>query len=425
MLLDLMSHKIRAIEAVLTRHQLNQLDRCFQKLGLGNSQNWNLTSSELQLIFLDSIFGLLKNKDWINTQVLSLLMIQSLQRDHQVPSIQGSKILKLLSDAFQSLGLVGSRTICIDDREFLNYVYSQVASNNDDYALECQLGLGSALLDKLRDGLKVIDDRKLDEFVPEYDGMMASIVVEYMHHLKTNPIYIDLQRLKYFILQKSGDQSVPWIYEDQLPDLLQTLFFLCSEDESVIAKKLKSEVSLKSSYDFLCNIGLLQNEVALKHQIKFRPTDLAYDLTDEIFRQSVSEGFLTDKKDFLGIPSRWQLSLITHQHRCLTLEKVGLLLQFHLEKFSPEILEELINLYFDRSSSNEVSSAGVDVLQTIESWLSSTDAPWQKAAIIRGVSKVSPSDELADLIADAVSKDQTPSVREAANTLIDSWSKEV
>ncbi len=406
-----MAQKVQFVQARLNSWQLQRFERFFIHFGSQRSDEirWIPAPGAQDTLFLNIVYALLRHRDWYDTHVFRALMVEYLQRDHNVPAGVGRLLISGMIEECAALGIRRDRTLCIDDREFLTYVCAQVGVINSDIDLECEIGLGSALIAKLRDALKVIDDGRVDCFIPEYDAMLASIVIELMHKVKASPYYLDELRLKYLLLGTLGDSSVPWVFEEALPDLLSTLVDIGLK----VAVSPDAEIKLSP----LQSAGLIHAvQKGNKSKAKdWNLTDLGIAVGTRFFLQGFGVQYGQSIEQFMQLPQQWQVALIAN-HQFTTIGFLLDLLTTQIQKAAPSLIEHSVKRMAD-------SSAGGIDHEMLNKLLDGASMPWQKAAILRALSDVSPSDALAEVVADSLVGMTGGSVVEAAGSLLEKWGR--
>ncbi|MCX6127118.1 MAG: hypothetical protein NTV34_20535 [Proteobacteria bacterium] len=357
-------------------------------------------------LFIEVLYAVLRHREWLEVPVFRALAVEFLQLDHGLPRSAAQVLVDGLISESWRLGVAKSRSVCVDDREFLNYCYVSAAGLRNDFEVEAELGLGSAIIRKLRDGVRVLDEARVDVFIPEYDAMLASIVIELGHQSKQCPWALDEHRLKYKMLAELGDQAQSWILEEQLPVILVSLLEIGlgvfdwqkSQPLCVVLERAKLLISIRGARG------------------KVRGWDLTAEgtaVTAVLFKVRFGASLVSSAENFLGLKLTWQLALLNDQN-VTSIEFIMELLSRHLVRMAPLAIETAVG---------RVVALGSQVLEpeTVKFLLGAAKLPWHKAAVMRALLEVAPSDELAGVVADALSLDSTTSMMEAAGALLNRW----
>ena len=136
-------------------------------------------------------------------------------------------------------------------------------------------------------------------------------------------------------------------------------------------------------------------------------------LTSIIFKERFGTSLVKSADSFLGLSLTWQLALL-NDSKVTSIEFIMELLSGHLVRMAPLAIETAVG---------RVVALGSQVLEpeTVKSLLDAAKLPWHKAAVMRALLEMTPSDELAGVVADALSLDSTTSMMEAAGALLNRW----
>lgn len=357
-------------------------------------------------LFIEVIYAVLRHREWLEVPVFRAIAEEFLQLDHGIPQKPARDFVARVIAEVTRLGVVKARTLCVDDREFLNYCYVSAAGVKNDMELEIELGLGSAIIRKLRDGVRVLDEARVDIFIPEYDAMLASLILELSHQSKERPWALDEHRLKYKLLANLGDQALPWILEENLPLLLEAVLEV-GRGEFRWAEKPELCEALENSRLILPDRD---------GRGRIRGWDISADgaaLTSVLFKVRYGHETVASTELFLAMTLTWQVAVLSDAELA-PIPFVMDLLANHLARMAPLSIETAVA---------RVVALGDKILepQTVKSLLGAAKLPWHKAAVMRALIEVSPSDELAGVVADALALDATGSMMEAAGALLDRW----
>lgn len=235
---NIIEHKMSVVRACLNDWELRSLEREFREVTSRVSRVSSFASSLRGVLFADMAYALTRHRDWLQTDVFSALLVEFLQLDHGIPRNDSELLVHDMIEAAIQLGLARTRTICVDDREFLTWAYVCAAGANDEDSLEAELGLGTAVLNKLREGISALERVDSHVFVPEYDAMLAAIVIELGHETKMTPWAMDYHRLRFALLAAAGDSAQPYILEESLPAILESLVEIGAGKKSACRRAL-------------------------------------------------------------------------------------------------------------------------------------------------------------------------------------------
>ncbi len=403
---SVIDHKMQSLRSGFNDWELKTLEREFTQISSRLSKLKNAPSSLRGLLFVDVAYALLRHRDWLKTPVFSGLFVEFLQLDHNLPRTDAEFLVSEMIDASILLGVGRSRTICDDDREFLTWAYVCAASAADDNELEAELGLGSAVLKKLRDGFKALERVDTHTFVPEYDSMLAAIVIELSQECKLTPWAMDHHRLRYALLAAVGDEAQPFILEESIPAIFAGLIAIgLGEKHALLDRPSLAEALVAAS--------ILSQDVSMR---KSKPsghilTDFGAKLTAH---QVAEEACLTSLAlPFRKMNGRWQESIV-RRSKNITFNFLSSLAVDGMNQLSPEVIESVIV----RMIVLDGSGVTGDLIRTL---LDNAKMAWHKAAIMRALRTGKPSQELLDAVASELSSSISPGVRLAAGALLDAW----
>jgi hypothetical protein len=404
----LLQKKVLLIDKVLKGWQLKSLERVFDNFSKNFLDGTYGTMAGRGYLFIEVLYALLRHREWLDVPVLKALSVEFLQLDHRLPRRTAMTLVDQLILELKRLGVSMVRTVCADDREFLVYCYVSAAGLNGDLELEMELGLGSAIVAKLRDGIELVDEGEFDAFVPEYDAMLASVFVELGFQSKACPYALDIHRLKYRLLSALGDASLPYILEEKLPSLLESLVDVGRDQVSC-----DKNVEIMSAFE-QANLVIASRD----GRGRINGWELSSDgasLSAGLFMSKYYSSLTSSPDIFLAYCLEWQMTLIKEPTLC-SISFVMDLLSGHISRMPPVVIEAAVSRLIS------VDDAALDP-ESLKHLLRSAKLPWHKAAIFRALANASPSDELASVVADSLSFDVTHSMAEAAGALLEKWGR--
>jgi hypothetical protein len=403
---NVIEHKMNSVRTGLNQWELKSLEREFSEIANRVPRLNSIARSIRGVLFVDLVYGLARHRDWLQVPVLSALLVDFLQLDHGIPRADAEILIHDMIEVAVELGLSRVRSICCDDREFLTWAYVCAAGARDEDALEADLGLGTAVLRKLREGLQAIERVDSQVFIPEYDAMLAAIVLELGHECKSTPWAMDYHRLRYVLLAAAGDAAQPFILEESLPVLFESLVQIGFGRHDVIQNRPS-----------LCEI-LISAGIICENSGSRRGKKLAYELTDLGARLTAVYVAMTQSFDeiedcFSKMNNRWQEAVIRRSHG-LSFETLLPMVVDGINKLSPDVTEAVIARMLEIDPSRLTG----DVVRAM---LKKAQMGWHKAAIMRALRKVKPSRDLLDAVASELTSSMSPGVRLAAGGLLDNW----
>jgi hypothetical protein len=403
---SVIDHKMVGIRAGFNDWELKTLEREFSQITNRISRVKNSARSLRGILFIDMAYALARHRDWLKTPVFFALFVEFLQLDHGLPRTDSEYLVHEMIEAATELGLARSRSICDDDREFLTWAYVCAAGANDDDALEAELGLGTAVLKKLRDGFQALEKLDSHTFVPEYDSMLAAIVLELSHECKLTPWAMDYHRLRYALLAAVGDDAQPYILEESIPSIFTALAAIGRGDRTALQDR-------PSLADSLVAASILSLEVSSR-----KTKTQGHTLTD--FGARLTANFVAEEGcgedvqlQFKKLSGRWQECII-QRSKDISFEFLNSLAVDGINQLSPEVIEAVIA----RMIRTDASRVNGDL---VRSMLANARMAWHKAAIMRALRTGRPSRELLDAVAAELSASISPGVRLAAGALLEAW----
>lgn len=403
---QLLARKISTARELLNEWQLQSLETRFVAVTKQLEASRTSSRASRGYLFVEAVFALLRHREWLGVPVFHALMVEFLQLDHGLPRNIATEVVQSMVEDFTRMGLMKPRTLCLDDREFLTYAYVVAASAANDIEMELDLGLGHALVRKLRDGVRVLEEARVDIFIPEYDAMLASIIIELGHQMQARPSVLDEHRLKYRLLSELADDAVPWILEERIAETLAAL----------------AEIGLNQAQgtvpDELLSVFQKANLITADRdgRGRIRGWDVTAEgahLTASFVRLQRGHEVVKNIAEFLALNISWQTAIL----RDPAITSIGFimdLLSIHLGRMAPTAVEVAVE---------RIVSLGADLLEpeTLRSLLKAAQLPWHKAAILRAMREMAPNDEIAHIVADTLGHEASGSMVEAAGVLLDRW----
>ncbi|MCX6116065.1 MAG: hypothetical protein NT027_00875, partial [Proteobacteria bacterium] len=407
MALNVLSKKVEFLYSSLNIRVLQAIEAEFadiQKLGPDSTSKSSLSSS---FLFLEALYPLVKHVKWVHTPVFQGLLTEFLQMDHGIPRKLATTMIQGLIESLARSGFVKKGGSLTDDREYLKMAYVLAATADSDDDLELDLGLGSAIVRKLKDGISVLDQGITDIYIPEYDAILASIVIEVNHSIRTHSWALDLERLKFKLMEELGDRAIECLIEENLLDLMRLL-------ASLGHRKGNKVHSIDANIQVLESAKLIEpNLSSAGKKTSWNLTRLGAAISFKHFWADFSQSKAMNEALFLSLNETWQKRLVT-SNDCLSTTFVEIILMKHAATLSPETIEaSLMRLISDVDTSVDPAM----ILQLIES----VTFPWQKASVLRVISRMNPSDELVELVANSLAKSPSQSIVNAANEILELW----
>jgi hypothetical protein len=406
MMWNIVEHKIISLRSKLNDWELKSLEREFLEKSKSSKKITALTKSIKSALFVDLCYAITKHRDWLQTPVFAALLVEFLQLDHGLARTDAELLVHDMIEIAIELKIYQPRSICCDDREFLTWAYICAASSSGEESLEAELGLGSTVLTKLRDGIRALEQVDSHIFIPEYDSMLAAIVLELGHECKSIPWAMDFHRLRYALLEANGDGAQTYILEESLPSILSSLISIGLGHHKILQDRPALAEALVRAQ--LLTIQTSGKKIkSSKHAL----TDFGAKITATKF--SIDSNHALTFETFKSYHSRWQESLIRHSKSIPVSFLMGLVTT-HINQLSPSVVDSALSQIFhlDQKLVNGV------LVQRI---LSSAQFAWHKAAVMRALGRIKPSRDLLEVIASELTDDSSPGVRLAAASLLDSW----
>ncbi len=403
---SVIDNKMNSLNAGLNQWELKTLEREFSEITSHTPKIAQLARSIRGILFVDLAYAMMRHRDWLQVPVFSALMIDFLQLDYGIPRGDAEIICHDMIEAAMELGLYRPRSICCDDREFLTWAYVCAAGARDEDALDADLGLGTAVLRKLRDGLQAIERVESQVFIPEYDAMLATIVLELGHECKATAWAMDFHRMRYAMLAAAGDAAQPFVLEENIPELLSVLVRIGKGESQIL-------IDRPALREIFTAAGIVVEESKARRS-KTRGvelTDYGYSLTAYCAAMTMTLSDLPKK--FLQLSNRWQEAIVRRSAH-VSADFLEALIAKSLNKISPEVLEAIISRLADLAPTKLNG-------ELVRRMLSDANLGWHKAAIMRALKKVHPSRDLLDAVASELTSSISPGVRLAAGGLLDQW----
>lgn len=404
---QLLSRKVSAARELLNEWQLQSLEAHFMESTKSLETQRQSSRASRGYLFVEALFSFLRHREWLSVPAFQAIVVEFLQLDHGLSRPLATKVVETMLEDFIRMGLAKPRTLCVDDREFLTYAYVVAASAANDVQMEMDLGLGHALVRKLRDGVRVLEEARSDIFIPEYDAMLASIIVELGHQMRSRAWVLDEHRLKYRMLSELGDSAVAWILEEKISETLQLL----------------TKIGLTHSgqdvpEELLSVFERAQLIVADRDgRGRIRGWEVSTDgamITSQCLKLQHGSKLIESVSEFLALDLNWQMSILRDK-KVVPIEFVMDLLANHMTRTAPQTVEIAVQ---------RIVELGPDLLEaeTLKSLLSAAHLPWHKAAVLRALREMTPNDEIAGIVADTLGREASGSMVEAAGKLLDRWS---
>lgn len=162
---------------------------------------------------LDIIYAVLRNRHWLEAplfmDVLTDFLASEYLLDRQLATLLTEAIATPLRTLFSNQD--GPRHVQPTDDEYLRFVCVTAASAASEDNVAADLGIGRALLGRIRDALRSANlgtssDEGPATFVPELDARIGAVVVSLAQEILQHPSALAMQRLRYLLI----DISAPW-----------------------------------------------------------------------------------------------------------------------------------------------------------------------------------------------------------------------
>ena len=403
---SLIDRKVMGVRARLNGWELQSLEREFIESTSRLQSLSRASKTAAGCLFVDLVYAIAQHRDWLQTPVFSVLLVEFLQFDHGVTRNDAEVIVHDLLDAAVELGLSRTRSLCSQDRDFLTAAYVSAAGAVDDSNLEVELGLGSAVLRKLRDGIRALESVDQNVFVPEYDAMLASIILELSKEVKQTPWSMDLYKIKFFLLSAGGDAAQPFILPDSLPVILDALVAIGRGHSFTLRERpALAELLVKAS------LLMESKSNARSKKSRYVLTDLGARLTSAKVAATSHERLCLD--DFLKLNNYWQISLVKKSAAIDVEFLVGVALS-SINRLSPDVIEAIIGRIL------EIKGGHIEP-HVVKTMLEASQMDWHKSAVIRSIRLGAPSPDLLKIVAGEVTSATSAGVRMAASALLDAW----
>ena len=406
MVWSLIDRKVMGVRTQLNGWELQSLEREFIESISKLPSVSRASKAAAGHLFLDVVYAIAQHRDWLQTQVFSVLLVEFLQFDHGIARNDAEVIVHDLLDTAVELGLGRARGLCSQDRDFLTSAYVSAAGALDDTNLEVELGLGSAVLRKLRDGIKALESVDQNVFVPEYDAMLASIVLELTKEIKQTPWALDLYKLKFALLSAGGDLAQPFILPESLPVILDALVaigyghsFTLSERPALAELLLKASLLMESKSN------------ARSKKSRYVLTDFGARLTAAKVAASTQSRILLG--DFLKLNTYWQAGYVK-KSEVVDFEFLSSVALSSINKLSPDVIEAVVVRMLQINSGHMEPNV-------VKAMLDGCQMDWHKSAVIRSIRLGVPSPDLLKIVASEVTSSASAGVRLAASALLDAW----
>ncbi len=406
MVWSLIDRKVMGVRAQLNGWELQSLEREFVETTNRISSLSRMSKTAAGCLFVDLVYAIGQHRDWLQTPVFSVLLVEFLQFDHGITRNDAEVIVHDLLDAAIQLGLGRARSLCSQDRDFLTAAYVSAAGAVDDSNLEIELGLGSAVLRKLRDGIKALESVDQNVFVPEYDAMLASIVLELSQEVKQTPWSMDLYKLKFGLLSAGGDLAQPFILPESLPVILDALVAIGRGNAFTLNERpALAELLVKASL-------LVESKPNVRSKkSRYVITDLGARLTGAKVAATTQERLSLD--DFLKLNNYWQISFVKRS-KLIDIQFLSHVAIGSINRLSPDVIEAIVGRMLELNT-------GLIEPQVVKAMLASSQMDWHKSAVIRSIRLGTPSPDLLKIVAGEVTSSTSPGVRLAASALLDAW----
>jgi hypothetical protein len=405
---NIIDHKMTALRTGLNDWEIKTLEREFAQITSRISKFKNAASSLRGVLFIDVSYALLRHRDWLKTPVFSGIFIEFLQLDHHLPRNDAEFLVSEMIQAATLLGVGRSRTICDDDREFLTWAYVCAASAPDDFELEAELGLGTAVLKKLRDGFQAMERVDKHTFVPEYDSMLAAIVIELSQECKLTAWAMDHHRLRYALLAAIGDEAQPFILEESIPAIFAGLIAIGLGDKHALRDRPSLSEALVSASILSVELTTRKSQISGHVLTDFGARITAHQVAEEIC-------ITNSDASFRKMNGRWQESIV-RRSKNVPFSFLNSLAIDAMNQLSPEVIESVIT----RMIAMDASRVSGDLVRAM---LDNARMAWHKAAVMRALRTGKPSREMLDAVASELSSSISPGVRLAAGSLLDAWTE--
>lgn len=367
---------------------------------------------------VDVLYALFRHRSWTGTPIVIDILVEFLATEYRLPQSFGRQ---LIEDQMVTLAAVlPIRPIPGQDRDFLEYIFVETATALSEVELIADLGIGSALIKKLRVAATTVMKRGCQaSFVPDVDATISEIMITIARQVKATPWALDLHRLRFALrgmyigsLSETGLASAfdmltaigskrAMAYEHMVQWLIGHSL-TASEAETLIQSLVKADLLYLSEQK-----GSSSNQVASR---RYSLTLKACDLTATCYLRRYFGRTKDPLKKLLVLPGPYQRAAIEQ------LDDADLmisLLRDHTITLTPEGLRSAIALI----AKNGHGAVCVEIIQNI-----SRDSrnPWLRKAALESLKFVKPTElKRSDELVRAAREDSSRIVKSAATlTLI-------
>jgi hypothetical protein len=192
------------------------LDASFVRLGSGVEkivlENQQILPGMKLPVIQALTYAIYRHRNFCKTEIFADTLLSYLSEYFGLPDITRQEIIENVLKITSPLVADISKLVCSTDREFLKYLFVQVACADDESELVEDLGLGREILVRMKKSIEIvsaIQDAEADApllFLPEMDSQVAEIMNDISKDIENSPWALNARRLLYHVMYVTG----PW-----------------------------------------------------------------------------------------------------------------------------------------------------------------------------------------------------------------------
>jgi hypothetical protein len=309
------------------------------------------------------------------------------------------------------------------DREFLKYLFVQVACADDDSELVEDLGLGGEILTRMKKSIEIvsaIQDAEADApllFLPDLDAQVCEIMSDITNDVESQPWALHQHRLLYQVMYVTGMWQIALRNHgvSRLFDILVNIGTTKLSTTTQISEALKKaypEVSQSPDIPSILEDYSLAFPAGEKSKGKTRwsLTAFAMQLTQEsVARAYLAGGRPWDIRSFACLSAEYQNAVI----RLATFEDPAFFVDLikNARPLAPKALTHILKRLVTMSQVALATELATDLLQHEPS-------PWLRKAACRSLATTLRSDTVDQVFAEVARSDMSASVRAEAQAAL-------
>jgi hypothetical protein len=370
------------------------------------------------------LYAIFRHRNFCGTSILVDTLVAYLGQNFGLPRSHSEEIIEQVLHSSACLALRKSTFVPSTNREFLKYLFVQVACTEDDSELIEDLGLGSDILCRMKKSIEIvsaIQDAEADApllFLPDLDAQVCEIMSDMTRDIQSTSWALQRRRLLYHLMlaadiwQEALRSRGPGPLFETLVAIgerrLVTTAHICED----LSKKYPEVAQCPKNSDILEDFSLAYpSGEKTKASTRWSLTGFGMELTQE----PIAESFLKknqsswDISAFSSLSAEYQTAVI----RKSDLQDPDLFMQLirNARPLAPKALTRMLDSLVAMNQAPMAHDVAIFVLRNEPS-------PWLRKAACRSLATTLRTETVDQVFHEVARSDKSASVRAEAQACI-------